>query len=422
LTARGTLAIFPLTFRPRPAVDGAFALDHGRADPISDLAGSTPRRSPRRHDRPGRVRARAVGAVRQSPARARPAEPEAWLPVPNVDDLPALEALLDDDRLVSSGQTQAITDTQPTPVISPQERWAEFRARVPKRSLASTRRRRLVAVVLALVTIAAVAFVVPELLPHSPAVTIRVDGAERISAETDADTVRGALREHGVKLGTEDRVSPRLGAKVSDGLTVNVFRAFPVVVDFDGDFRSVDTTWANPAQLVRQLDLDPNKTSIVTAPTRLTQDSLVGLRTLKDVTISVDGTTNTATTGALNVGQFLQQNGVVLRPGDQLTPPAETPLADGLTVSVARSLTETAQADEPLPPPEVRQDDPSLPTGQARELQAGVPGVQRIAYEITRNDGQEVARSPISKVPIQPPVPKVIAVGTALRNSRTGLS
>jgi uncharacterized protein YabE (DUF348 family) len=358
--------------------------------------------------------------VRESPARARPAEPAAWLPVPNVDDLPALEALLDDDRLVSSGQTQAITDTQPTPVVSPEERWAEFRARVPKRSLASTRRRRLLVVVLALLTIGAVAFVMPELLPHPPELTIRVDGAERISAETDAGTVRSALREHGVKLGAEDRVTPGLGAKVSDGMSVNVVRAFPVVVDFDGDVRSVNTTWPNPAQLVRQLDLDPNKTSVVTAPTRLTQGASVALRTLREVTISVDGIQNTATTGALDVGEFLQQNGVVLRPGDQVTPPVETRLADGLTVSVARTLTETAQGDEPLPAPEVRRDDPSLPEGQARELQAGVPGVERITYQIIRNDGQEVARSPISKLPIQPPVPRVIAVGTPPSNSRTG--
>jgi resuscitation-promoting factor RpfB len=357
--------------------------------------------------------------VRLSPARARPAEPGAWLPVPNVDDLPALEALLDDDRLVSSGQTQAITDTQPTPVVSPEERWAEFRARVPSRKRSRTR-RRLLAVALALVAIAAVAFAVPELLPRSPEVTIRVDGAEKIRADTDAKTVRGALREARVKLGAEDRVTPDLGAKIIDGMKVDVFRAFPVVVDFEGEVRSINTTWATPAELVRALDFDPEKTSIVSAPTRLTAGSSVALRTLKDVTISVDGTQHTERTAALDVGEFLQQNGVVLRPDDQLSPPAETPLADGLTVSVARALTETVQADEPLPPPELRQDDPNLPGGQVREVQSGVPGVQRITYQITRMDGREVARSSISKIPIQPPVPKIVAVGTARSNPRPG--
>lgn len=186
-------------------------------------------------------------------------------------------------------------------------------------------------------------------------------------------------------------------------MTVNVFRAFPVVVDIDGDVQPINTTWPRPAQLLRQLHLDPEKTSIVTAPTRLTQGASVVLRTLHAVTISVDGTQNSEISAALNVGEFLQQNGVVLGPDDQISPPADTRLAD-----------------EALPPPTIQQDDPGLPKGQEKEIQAGVPGVQRITYEITKNDGQETARAPISKVPIQPPTPRVVAVGTALPNTRTG--
>lgn len=342
--------------------------------------------------------------VYASPARAVAAEREAWLPIPNVDSLPAIEELVGDHRLVTSGQTQAITDTQPAPKPAPRQLKQQTRRR---------RRRRYLLLGLALLTVAAVAFVAPQLLPHPPAVTIRVDGKERISAETDAKSVRSALREHEVKLGPEDRVSPGLATKVTDGLAVDVFRALPVIVDFDGEVHPVNTTWPKPAQLVRQLNLDPDKISIVTAPTRLTQGASVVLRTLKDVTISVDGTQHAETTAALNVSEFLQQNGVVLGPQDQLTPTADTRLADGMTVTVARNIKDTAQADEPLPPPTIRRDDPGLPKGQEMEIQAGVAGVQRVTYHITKEDGQELARTPISKIPVQPPTPKIIAVGTA---------
>jgi uncharacterized protein YabE (DUF348 family) len=406
--------------------------------------------------------------VYASPARALPAEADAWLPVPNVDSLPALEELLDDDQLVNSGQTQAITVTDPVPVISPpKQRWAPTRERAPKRERAPRRerapkrqrapqrprapqpdrrrtpkttlrpapeqprqqtrqqtrrhpRRRLLLVALALTTTAAVAFALPQLLPHSPEVTIRIDGRERISAQTDAHTVRSALREHHVKLGSEDRVTPRPSTKITDGLAVDVIRAFPVVVDFDGQVTPVNTTWPKPAQLMRQLTLDPKKISIVTAPTRLTQGASVVLRTLHQVTISVDGTQQSENTAALNVGEFLQQNGVVVNPDDQVSPAAETRLADGMTVTVARISKDTAQADEALPPPTIRQDDPSLAKGQQREVQAGVAGTQRVTYAITKKDGQEVERTPISKVPIQPATPQIIAVGTALPNQRTG--
>ncbi len=404
--------------------------------------------------------------VYSSPARTTPADRQAWLPVPNVDSLPALEELLDDDRLVTSGQTQAITDTQPVPAVTPpKRRWIPSRdpapktperaprarrrpkqhrapeqhrapkrpielrpgarrtQRQPKRWTSQLRlppRRMLILVVLAVLTAAALAFVLPQLLPHSPEVAIRVDGKERVSAQTDAKSVASALRQNHIKMGAEDRVTPAPSTKISDGLTVNVFRAFPVVVDFDGQVNPVHTTWPKPSQLIHQLQLDANKVSIVTAPTRLSQGASVVLRTLHQVTISVDGTQQSETTAALNVGEFLQQNGVVVNPEDQVTPAADTRLADGMTVAVARISNDTETRDEPLEAPTMTQEDPNLPKGQTRVAQDGVNGTQRVTYQITKKDGQEVARSPISRVPIQPPTPKIIAVGTALPNSRTG--
>jgi len=81
---------------------------------------------------------------------------------------------------------------------------------------------------------------------------------------------------------------------------------------------------------------------------------------------------------------------------------------------------DTAQADEVLPPPTIVHDDPDLPGGQQRVVKPGVAGKQRVTYRITRNDGEEVARTPISKVPTEPPAPRIIAVGTAPPKTRTG--
>jgi len=78
-------------------------------------------------------------------------------------------------------------------------------------------RRSLLVVAIAVATVAALAFAVPEILPHSPAVTIRVDSKRRISAETDAKTVASVLREHNVRTRGDDRVTPGPGTKVSAG-------------------------------------------------------------------------------------------------------------------------------------------------------------------------------------------------------------
>jgi uncharacterized protein YabE (DUF348 family) len=264
-----------------------------------------------------------------------------------------------------------------------------------------------------LLTVAVVALDLPQPLRHPSQVTIRVDGKERVSAQTDAKNVAAALREHDVKVDVQDRVRPRPTEKLSDGTTVEVFRSFPVAVDLDGAVTPVRTTWAKPAQLLEQLQLDPDSVSIVSAPARLTEGSSVAIRTLRRVAISVDGTQHTETAAALNVGEFLQQNGIGLGPEDELSPSPDTPLAEGMTVIVSRIVKDIETNDEPLPAPMVTQDDPALALGQQAVLQEGVPGTQRVDYQVIRRNGQEVERTPISSVPIQVPTPTVIAIGIA---------
>jgi uncharacterized protein YabE (DUF348 family) len=368
-----------------------------------------------------------------------------WVPFPNVDPLQTLEDLLDDRELVPSGQTQAITDTQPVPVVATPKRErapAPKRERAPaptrppaipkprrtapltRRARRQQRRRRqrlrIVFAALVLLTAAAVALDMPQPQRHSSRMTIRVDGKERVSAQTDAKNVAGALREHDVKVNAEDRVRPGPTAKVSDGMTVEVFRSIPVAVDLDGVVTHVRTTWVKPARLLEQLQLDPDKVSIVAAPPRLTQGSSVEIRTVRRVAISVDGTQHTETTPALTVGEFLQQNRVALGPEDEVSPSADTGLADGMTVTVSRIVKDIETNDEPLPPPTVTQDDPAMAVGRQGVVQGGVPGIQRVVYEITKRDGQEVERMPISSVPIQAPTPMIIAIGSALANSPPG--
>jgi uncharacterized protein YabE (DUF348 family) len=68
----------------------------------------------------------------------------------------------------------------------------------------------------------------------------------------------------------------------------------------------------------------------------------------------------------------------------------------------------------------VTQDDPALALGQQGVVQEGIPGIQRVVYEVTKRDGQEVERTPISSDPIQQPTPMIIAIGGALPNPIPG--
>jgi resuscitation-promoting factor RpfB len=446
----------------------------GRADPITEHPSRAASwYAAHRHDH--RSRHYALRAVRPSPARARPAEARAWLPLPDVDDLPelpeqaepdrvsrarpmlrrgpdvrpvprrpepvvrpsparaephdpdswfpllALEALLEPDRLVDSGQTRAVEVAEPDLPTAPAATASRRELLAVRRAARLRRRRRVGVVVLSVATLAAAAAVVrPQLAgAQDPEVTLSV-GGRVLTRSTDAETVGGFLREAKVRLAPDDRVEPMPARKVRDGLEITVWRAFPVHVDFDGSLATVRTTRTTASALLQELDLDPETVAVKSAPGRIGRGAAVVFRTRRNVTITVDGTTQPQESLALNVDELFAENAVLLGPLDQVSPPRETSVTDGLTVTVVRVTNDVLSVDERLPFTVERREDPNVPTGQERVVQEGVAGVQRVTYERTRADGREVGRRPISKVPTQPAVPKVIAIGTALPNSRVG--
>jgi len=87
-------------------------------------------------------------------------------------------------------------------------------------------------------------------------------------------------------------------------------------------------------------------------------------------------------------------------------------------VRITNDATETVE--EPIPFTVERREDPNLLKGQEQVVQEGADGIQKVTFQITKADGIEVSRQAISKVPTTPPVPRVIAVGTALPNQRVG--
>lgn len=358
----------------------------------------------------GNVRPKSLRPlVRPSPARAKPHDPTAWLPLPDLDTLPDLDELLASDHLVASGETQAINATQP---VAAPDTHAPARRR---------RARRLVLAVSSAATVLALAFVVtPHLRNRPPSVSLRVD-SKTISLRTGAHTVGELLRDRHVRLHDADRVVPGTKTHITSGMSVRVLRAFPVTVDFDGLQSEVRTAQTDPAKLLRDLKLDP-KTVVAIAPQqRLGRGATVVLRTLhRNVTIVVDGTTQPETTPALTVGDFIAENKVVLNSFDQVNPPMDTRIGDGLVVTVSRITDDAVTVQEPIDPPTEVRDDPNSPDGQKHIAQAGTPGIKNVTYQRTLRDGAETERHSISQVPIKPPIPQIIMVGTMKPNRREG--
>ena len=86
---------------------------------------------------------------------------------------------------------------------------------------------------------------------------------------------------------------------------------------------------------------------------------------------------------APTVGEFLAAKGAPLEQADTVVPAADTPLTEGLQVTVTRDRTETRIETLPLAPPENVIEDPTMNQSRTVVENPGAPGVQDVTFAVT---------------------------------------
>lgn len=129
------------------------------------------------------------------------------------------------------------------------------------------------------------------------------------------------------------------------------------------------------------------------------------------VTLTVDGNTRPITTDALLVRDLLNQQGIILNPLDEVSPSEFTALTDGMAVRVVRvtDAFEVEQAEIPYERQTVRNE--TLPEGDRRLLQTGVPGLEEVTYRVVYRDGVLASRTEVRRTVLTPAQPEIIMVG-----------
>ena len=183
-----------------------------------------------------------------------------------------------------------------------------------------------------------------------------VDEGRAREVYTTRPDVGGALDAAGITLYLADRVTPGFSTLVAEGMTIRIERSVPVTVLVDG--RRLDTR-ARGAQVSDAL------ASIGIAP--------VGL--------------------------------------DYTIPDLDDPLMPEMTIEVVRVSEAIAIEREPVPFVTIERPDPDLPRGEQRVIEAGAEGLRERRVRVRTENGREVSREVESETIIQPPTPRVIAVG-----------
>lgn len=184
-----------------------------------------------------------------------------------------------------------------------------------------------------------------------------VTGGKAVAHTTFRRTVAEALAETRVRPGKGDMVSPKPGARLSEGLTIVVRSAVPVTMDLDGK------------------------------------------------TIQVRS-------GGATVLDLLHEQGVVLSGRDKVFPDRGTALATGMRVRVMRIREKITVEQSAIPYPVRTTTDPRTPRGIVRVAAPGRPGIRELVWKVTHVDGTIVSRERVGWRVVREPLPREISVGT----------
>ncbi|MDI9953141.1 MULTISPECIES: resuscitation-promoting factor [Rhodococcus] len=243
-------------------------------------------------------------------------------------------------------------------------------------------------------------------------VTLDVDG-EKISLSTMTTNVDAALSDAGYSISDRDVVAPERDASLSDGDTVVLRRAREVSLTVDGQPKTVWTTALTVEDALKQFELGEDVHVSASRSQRLPLDG-AALDVLNPLVVTLaDGAlpVTDVRMAAPTVGEFLAAHGAPLEQADTVVPAADTPLTDGMAVTVTRDRTETKVETLPLAPEEQRIEDPTMNQSRTVLENPGVPGLQDVTFAVNTVNGREVGRNQVSATVTTPAQPKVIRVG-----------
>lgn len=188
-------------------------------------------------------------------------------------------------------------------------------------------------------------------------VYVQIEGESPIAFETTARNVAAALEALGVEVFDGDEVVPPLSSGLREGERIQITRARSVMLSVDGE--RIRVALANG--------------------------------TVRDALVAA---------------------GVRMGPLDRVEPVRETPIEDGMGITVIRVVQEEIEETEVIPFATLEWAEPHLAKGETRVVREGQEGVLVRRVLLTYENGELAARKVLSNELQREAVARIIGVGT----------
>lgn len=279
-------------------------------------------------------------------------------------------------------------------------------------------------------------------------VNIEVDD-EILTIDTHASTVSGALAAAGVTVEEGDALyvngskattraplvapspsSPRatsaslasstdhlLSASLNDPQVplITVVRARPVTVVIDTTRIELSTAAGTVGEVLEEMGTIVREGDLVRPPmdAYVMSGMTIEIAKARSVQVIVDGEERTMYTQAETVGEILELLEIEIGPEDSVEPSPQTPVTEGLSVTINRTRTVEEEVEEPIAPWTEYATDPELAAGETR-VEEGTAGVQVVVYRVTYRNGEAIERERVagSARTVREAEPRRVVTGT----------
>lgn len=181
------------------------------------------------------------------------------------------------------------------------------------------------------------------------------DSGQTVSLNTGARTVGEAVESAGITLYPEDILQPNAEAPLQSGQAVTLTRAIAVQIVENGEAFTVRTHQKRLSAILAEAGrtLAPGDAVYADGKHILPEALAVPgpaphsilIQRATPITVVDGGSSQTISTAALTVGEALAEANVTTFLADSITPPLDSPITPGLTITIARSLPVTIEVD-----------------------------------------------------------------------------
>jgi resuscitation-promoting factor RpfB len=243
-------------------------------------------------------------------------------------------------------------------------------------------------------------------------VTLDVDGT-RLTVATMKSRVLDVVQENGFDVGERDDLFPAGDQAVRQSDTIVLRRSRPLQISLDGrNSREVWTTASTVDDALKQLALTDTAPAAASRGTRVPLEGMsLPVVSARTVHLNDGGVLKTVKLPAANISGLLEAAGAPLSQSDTVNPPANSPVTEGMYVTVTRVRIHKVAEQLPLPPNNQTVQDPEMNMSRTVVEDPGTPGTQVVTFAISTVNGEETGRLPVANVVVNPARDGLIRVG-----------